>query len=179
MTGTLFASSPFTLHPPMPCHLLQCCILHQYPRHTYHHNHHPIQAHPILLPLPLTNRCHNHHYHYSSPPLATPTTTTANTITTAATTPYHPPAIFPLLNTNPHSVSLPITLPLPLPPPFTSMCLPGLLPNTPDYSPHPSTPTCLPPLQCCTLTQFGNCSGEPLPERGPSEIRVLLWGGVA
>jgi hypothetical protein len=29
------------------------------------------------------------------------------------------------------------------------------------------------------LTQFGNCSGEPLPERGPSEIRVLLWGGVA
>ena len=24
-----------------------------------------------------------------------------------------------------------------------------------------------------------NQTGEPLPERGPSEIRVLLWGGVA
>ena len=84
-----------------------------------------------------------------------------------------------------HSIPPRPTLPLPLPPPQTTMRLPGLLPHTPiphtllNTLPPPPPPPCLPPLQCCTLTQFGNCSGEPLPERGPSEIRVLLWGGVA
>ena len=36
--------------------------------------------------------------------------------------------------------------------------------NAVPHTPH--TPTCLPPMQCCTLTQFGNFSGEPFPKGG-------------
>ena len=91
----------------------------------------------------------------SSPPLPPLPTTTANTITTAATTPYHPTAIFPI-NPHPHTplhtttartTTTATTSPyhhVATTPPTTHT-----YPTTTVYSPHASTPPCLPPMQCC------------------------------
>ena len=54
------------------------------------------------------------------------------------------------------------------------MC--STLGSSPTPLPPPHSP-CLPPLQCRTLTQFGNCSGETLPKGGP--LRSGSYCGAA
>ena len=86
---------------------------------------------------------------------------------------HHTTATNPTTRTSLTSTPLPLltlhcrqALALPLansPSPHT---LPHLTMLPPCNAPHPSTLPCLPPMQCCTLTQFGNCSGEPFPKGG-------------
>ena len=91
---------------------------------------------------------------HSPPSLPTPTTTTANTTTPAATSPYH------------HTITTITTI-------HTFRSTPLANP------PHPPTLPCLPPMQCCYPLPSLEIVPGSRTRKGPSEIRVLLWGGVA
>jgi hypothetical protein len=177
----LYSLSPLLpLHPtPLP---LQLSPTPPYPHYTLV---------PLPLPLPLpqaTTTPYHPPVTILTTPLDTPTTTTTNTTSTATTTPYHPTAIsipphhHSTLHVTTTTTTTTVTTATTSPSHNTATRPTSTQPyptHPVDCSPHP------PPSHVCHLCNavtpypVWKLFRGAVPERGPSEIRVLLWGGVA